>query len=821
MATRDTVLARILIDDQTKLGFNSYARNVERAKKTSEAFRKHAIDKISVGLENQVQALKKSAKELDLLAAANMGANQAQLDHITSLHQAIDAHKREAEAQEEAARQAKAKADEDKRASDITEKTIRQLNFEAKAANMTADQIQLMKLEMMGLSKAQIDQVKAAQLATSEMREQGVVAANTSKTGLRIMRGGFGQLGHQVQDIAVQLQMGQNAMLVFGQQGSQIASLFGQNGALIGALLAVGAAVGTSLAPALFKTRDHLEELEEVAQRVAKVMALDFVTGTGTLTDEIIELGQVSEDLARRKLKGGLEAAILSVTVAQEGLLEKVDEFDTRTHAGFVVPQSIGELKTQFGITKDSAEQLIHAAVAVGQGVDGAVPAFDSLLQSINHSRNATTEQKQALLDARTAIDELTEAEILNERQIAALTALQSNFSEELKSGTKEAQELAQSQKEIQQTVDGLVSSLQNEIIALEVGEDAAQRLKLANEGLSASDIDMVMALRNRIKEQQKANAETEEAVQAEIDAANSRQNFVAGVVAQAEALGKSNIELLEANILTGQLDATQQTAFTNAIERMREFKAEQDKQAGIANIEALRQSLATQEEALEQAFVNENQIIADGLAARSVTEEAARELQLKLLADYNKKKKDLVKDGADQEILTGSKLTGHMLGQLGEQFAGVQAQNKKMFAAQKAFKIANAIQNTYDAANNALSSPYLPPLPQILAATAVAAGLANVAKIRSTSFEGGGFTGRGARSGGMDGKGGFPAILHPNETVIDHTKGQGGGVTIVNNIDATGADANVDMKIRSAVEQGSQQTVATIQDLLRRRRFV
>ena len=38
-------------------------------------------------------------------------------------------------------------------------------------------------------------------------------------------------------------------------------------------------------------------------------------------------------------------------------------------------------------------------------------------------------------------------------------------------------------------------------------------------------------------------------------------------------------------------------------------------------------------------------------------------------------------------------------------------------------------------------------------------------------SFDGGGFTGYGARSGGVDGKGGFPAILHPNETVIDHTK--------------------------------------------------
>ena len=38
-------------------------------------------------------------------------------------------------------------------------------------------------------------------------------------------------------------------------------------------------------------------------------------------------------------------------------------------------------------------------------------------------------------------------------------------------------------------------------------------------------------------------------------------------------------------------------------------------------------------------------------------------------------------------------------------------------------------------------------------------------------SGNGGGFTGMGSRSGGVDHKGGFPAILHPNETVTDHTK--------------------------------------------------
>lgn len=47
--------------------------------------------------------------------------------------------------------------------------------------------------------------------------------------------------------------------------------------------------------------------------------------------------------------------------------------------------------------------------------------------------------------------------------------------------------------------------------------------------------------------------------------------------------------------------------------------------------------------------------------------------------------------------------------------------------------------------------------------------------------FDGGGYTGDLPRMGGVDGKGGFMAILHPQETVIDHTKPsrtQGGSST-------------------------------------------
>lgn len=80
--------------------------------------------------------------------------------------------------------------------------------------------------------------------------------------------------------------------------------------------------------------------------------------------------------------------------------------------------------------------------------------------------------------------------------------------------------------------------------------------------------------------------------------------------------------------------------------------------------------------------------------------------------------------------------------------------------------------------------------------------------------FEGGGYTGMGGRSGGVDGRGGFPAILHPNETVIDHTKGQGmgSGVTVNLNI-STGVSQTVRAEIANLMPQITQATKAAVAD--------
>lgn len=90
-----------------------------------------------------------------------------------------------------------------------------------------------------------------------------------------------------------------------------------------------------------------------------------------------------------------------------------------------------------------------------------------------------------------------------------------------------------------------------------------------------------------------------------------------------------------------------------------------------------------------------------------------------------------------------------------------------------------------------------------------VGAGMAALGKVNWAalfSFDGGGSTGSGSRSGGVDGKGGFPAILHPNETVVDHTKGQRmGGNNITIHVNSPSGDS---AEIRRSAAAGARSAL-------------
>lgn len=85
-------------------------------------------------------------------------------------------------------------------------------------------------------------------------------------------------------------------------------------------------------------------------------------------------------------------------------------------------------------------------------------------------------------------------------------------------------------------------------------------------------------------------------------------------------------------------------------------------------------------------------------------------------------------------------------------------------------------------------------------------------------SGDGGGYTGNGARAGGLDGKGGFMAMLHPRETILDHTKGQGGGVIVNQTINvSTGVQQTVRTEIKQLMPQIADAAKSAVVDAKRR----
>ncbi len=180
----------------------------------------------------------------------------------------------------------------------------------------------------------------------SKYKRFGKTAANESKR----VGGSLTQIGqsagYQIQDIAVQLELGTDAMRVFGQQGSQIASAFGPAGAVVGALIAVGAAMwgvtngSKEAADALTSLEDSIKakSIEELAGLVGKEAAFAMsVLGesteaaslaVGDQKEKIADLvdEQIKLDNATRNLKKGVEdgsvslerAAIISVGLAKD-----------------------------------------------------------------------------------------------------------------------------------------------------------------------------------------------------------------------------------------------------------------------------------------------------------------------------------------------------------------------------------------------------------------------------------------------------------------------------------------------------------------------
>lgn len=111
--------------------------------------------------------------------------------------------------------------------------------------------------------------------ATNTTAKQRNAAASRGMMGnSRRLRGIVQNTSFQLQDIAVQMQMGTRTSIVLGQQLPQLAGGFGAVGAAIGVLLAVGIPLVAYLLPSLgIGAKDAGELQEDLADAINKVVA--------------------------------------------------------------------------------------------------------------------------------------------------------------------------------------------------------------------------------------------------------------------------------------------------------------------------------------------------------------------------------------------------------------------------------------------------------------------------------------------------------------------------------------------------------------------
>lgn len=192
----------------------------------------------------------------------------------------------------------------------------------------------------------------------------GVKAATS---GMGNMRGMAQNLGYQLQDVAVQAQMGASWFTIIGQQGSQLLSAIGPAGAIAGALLAVGAAAGSALAPSLMKAKDSAADLEVALDDLKKVVGTT-ADDTDVLTERVLKLAAANREAAKTEVALGITKAKDAIAASSDIIGEAITKADGWTNATGSMSKAVSQLPALTQI-------MDRFGVSQAEALDGNIPA--------------------------------------------------------------------------------------------------------------------------------------------------------------------------------------------------------------------------------------------------------------------------------------------------------------------------------------------------------------------------------------------------------------------------------------------------------------
>lgn len=635
----------------------------------------------------------------------------------------------------------------------------------------TASLIARVKTE--GVSQAE-DQLDAFASAAGKADTAASKLGDTTQKQTTKLRGfgtGAQQVGYQVQDMIVQIQGGTSAFVAIGQQGSQLAGAFGPGGAVIGAIIALSAAVGGTLYKALGGAKISAEELQASAKTLEDVLQKNK-DGVYELSDGFVKLandtGTASQALAR--FYEAQSATVTQTEGAKEAITDLVDSLDTWTNGSAIGAQRSLELGQQTSSLTGYIEDLSDKFGITNQEAEALVP----LLASVQ--KNASPENIKALSDETARLNDKYQG--TNSELVKFNGELFKNIGQ-MQDAASKADALSGSQDKLGNAVNSTTQRLkeQNDQIIknVQIGNLAdkeryaaqAQADKEAfakREGVTKEQIAAYNAARDeearqdiqRVKDMEAKRAAAEQkaadtrasqqAKRAETEAQrqqNAARNFL-------DTLQRQNQDELAAIDAQEQQKLEKLQAFrdneTISQQQFEEAKTQIALDADAKRNEILQRQ--TEERIKKQfsadAYVAQMQALADSEFAEL---DRQYEVKLQKLNDFHSQ--GLIAEDTYQQTLSAindeyalsrAKATGDAFGDMA---GNIGAALGEASTAYKAFAIAQATIATYTSAIEAYKStaaipvvgPFLAP---VAAAAAVAAGMANIGKIRSAREQGG-----------------------------------------------------------------------------------
>jgi len=441
---------------------------------------------------------------------------------------------------------------------------------------------------------------------------------------------------YQIQDIAVQAQMGTSWLVIFAQQFPQMAVGMGAAATAIGATVAILGALGT----AMIDTETDAQKLEKTINNIKAVMTVG-AGGVIEYTQQMQELGRVSEIVANRRIRLAMMDASKAVKLAVDEMASKLSEVDDT-----ILTAQLGFFAKSGTITRQYAVQIGNLLGEQGNYLDRTGDKADevgrkfiSLFQELRRAKTPTavTDIQEQLIEMVGASDKADKKFVEMFDSLMKSSEGSTDFFTKLReatatleAGSKATNDYSNTASQARSSVADMTLELITQKIALEDGERAALQFKLQMDGLTEAQKKQVLALYDANKATEasiEASRESSKALEDEIDAyikigdeaVKAAEKEEAAAKRKQERLGQrgttvgltevQNIEMRYESDLEALKAAREQQLITNQEYDMREIELNRQKQ------EAIRQSQSETNQFMQDAFGNLDTQIAGTMA--------------------------------------------------------------------------------------------------------------------------------------------------------------------------------------------------------------